>query len=166
MHKKEQFRIQLKFKYFRAYSHQAKALLAKMLGGNTLILIAPFTSSNTTSGNFHSRCEHNIDLNREQIEQRHCFQIHAHALEFFTNTQSWQCWHHCQLCIPCIWSFSLYLLQLMLVNVKLEIKRGMRIPCQGYTFYRTSWFLMAGPKQSWQCWHFCIARSLWKTLLI
>ena len=47
-------------------------------------------------------------------------------VEFFANTESWQYWHYCQLCIS---SFLLYLHQLMQVNE----------------------FLMAELKQSWQC---------------
>ena len=27
-------------------------------------------------------------------------------IEFFTFTQSWQCWHYCQLCIPVHMRFS------------------------------------------------------------
>ena len=26
--------------------------------------------------------------------------------EFFTNTQGWQCWHYCQLCVPIYLEFS------------------------------------------------------------
>ena len=63
-----------------------------------------------------------------------------------------------------ICSFPLYLHKLMLVNVKLEIKRYMRITFKGYLLYWTGWFLMAELKQSCQHWHSCIAGSLWKTL--
>ena len=41
----------------------------------------------------------------------------------------------------------------------------MGIIFQGQMFYWNSWFLMAELKRSWQCWHSCIAESLWKTLL-
>ena len=37
-------------------------------------------------------------------EYFHC--VLYHPFEFFTNTQSWQCWHYCQLCIPIYLQFS------------------------------------------------------------
>ena len=42
----------------------------------------------------------------------------------------------------------------------------MRIMLQGCTLHRSSLFLMAQLKWSWQHWHSCIAKSLWKTLFI
>ena len=30
----------------------------------------------------------------------------ATTFGFFTNTQNWQCWHYCQLCIPTYFQFS------------------------------------------------------------
>ena len=64
-----------------------------------------------------------------------------------------------------ICSFLLYLQQMISVNMKLEIKGYMGIIFQGQMPYWNSWFLMAELKQSWQCWHSCIAESLWKTFL-
>ena len=81
---------------------------------------------------------------------------------FFTITQSWQCWRYCQLCIPIHLEFSSFLQQMMPVNVKLDINGYMRIIFEGYMFYWNSWFIMVELKQSWQCWHSCIAESLWK----
>ena len=60
--------------------------------------------------------------------------------EFFTNTQSWQCWHYCQNLFLHVCSFLHYLHQLMLVNVKLKINGYMRITFKGYTLPWTSWF--------------------------
>ena len=82
--------------------------------------------------------------------------IKSSIFEFFTSTQSWQCWHYCQLCVPIYCSFLPYLHQLMLVSVKLEIERYINVIFQGYTFYWTRWFLMAHLKPSWQCGHSCI----------
>ena len=53
------------------------------------------------------------------------------SIGFFTNTQSWQYWHYCQLCIPYIYSFLLYFHHMMLANVKLIINGNKRIKVQG-----------------------------------
>ena len=62
--------------------------------------------------------------------------------------------------LPYICSFRLYLHQLMVVNVKLDIKGYMRIVFQGYMLNWTRGLLMAEVKLSWQCWYSHIAESL------
>ena len=62
-----------------------------------------------------------------------------------------------------IHKFLLYLHHMILVNRKLSVS-GCKILFQGCRLHRLSSFLMAQLKQSWQCWHFCILESLWKTL--
>ena len=53
------------------------------------------------------------------------------TLEFFSNTQSLQCWHYCQICISIFLQFSSYLSPVMSVNMKLE---GKEITFWGYMF--------------------------------
>ena len=84
----------------------------------------------------------------------------SNANEFFTNTQSWQHWHYCQLVLPYVCSFLFYFHHLKLVNLKLEIKGYW-----GLHLMVTCLILMTELKQSWQCWYSWIAESLWKTLL-
>ena len=66
---------------------------------------------------------------------------------------------------PYICSFLLYLHQLMLVNVKLEIKGCRRIIFQGYNALWGQLTFNGRAKQSWQWWYSCVVESLWKTPL-
>ena len=82
----------------------------------------------------------------------------------FTNTQIWQYYHYCQLCISLYFQFH-YLHHMMLVNVKLHVRGCKRIIIKGCRLHYSSSFLMVQLKQRWQYWHFCIAESLWRTVL-
>ena len=65
-----------------------------------------------------------------------------------------------------ICSFLPYFHCMILVNVKLDIGGYKTNKLQGYRLHWSSLFLMVHLKWSWQCWHSCVAQSLWKTLLI
>ena len=65
---------------------------------------------------------------------------------------------------PHICSFHLYLHHMLLVNMTLDISWYNRVTFQGCTLQWSSSFLMEQLKQSWQYWHSCIVKSLWKTL--
>ena len=79
-------------------------------------------------------------------------------IAFSTITQSGQYWF----VSPYICSFFLYLHQLMLINLKLEIKEYVRIIFQGYMLCTASWFFIAELKWSW---HSCIRERSWTTLM-
>ena len=86
---------------------------------------------------FHNRC-----VNTTEHEN--------HRADEFSTKQNWQCWHYWKLCIVIysyICSFLLHLPRLMLGNVKLEIRRYMRITFLVYKFYWMGWFSMAQLKQ-------------------
>ena len=106
--------------------------------------------------NFHFKCNKLIKLYRSRSSSS------ERISRVFTNTQSWQCWHYCQLCIP------IYLLfpTLFFYNYvsKCEI-RFERIPDTVIRFRgcKFCWFAScptAQPKQSWQCWHSCVMERL------
>ena len=65
-----------------------------------------------------------------------------HTFEFFTNKQTWQCWHYCQRCTQYI-CFLLYLHQLMSVNIKIEMKGNIKIKFQGYALH-WKWLIFTG----------------------
>ena len=58
-----------------------------------------------------------------------------------------------------------YLHQMILVNVKLDDSGYMSITFPGWRIHWSCLFLMAQLKQSCQYWHFCVAQSLWKTIV-
>ena len=85
----------------------------------------------------------------------------------FTNTQNWQYWHYCQLCIHIHLQFtSLFVpYDLSIDYVNLDASGYKRVIFQGCILHWSSSFLMAQLKQSWQYWHSCIAERLWKHFL-
>ena len=60
----------------------------------------------------------------------------------------------------CCHIFAVFFFFAPSVNVKLEIREWDEDYIQGYKFDWTGSYLMAQVKQSWKCWHFCIAESL------
>ena len=95
-------------------------------------------------------------------------------IEFFTNTRRGQCWHCCQLCIPIYLLFSplfdYYYVSKCEIRFKGTLKNyisSLYIALDHFTFLTHSHtfphtFLMAQPKQSWQCWHSRVMGTLWK----
>ena len=61
--------------------------------------------------------------------------------------------------------FLLYFWNILLVNMKINIRGFNRITFQGCRLHWSSSFLMAKLKRSWQDWYSCIVESLWKTLV-
>ena len=63
------------------------------------------------------------------------------AFGYLTNTQNWQYWYYCQLCIPIYLQFPSFLHHIMLVNVVLEVCGCKRIIFAGCKLYWHSKFL-------------------------
>ena len=57
-----------------------------------------------------------------------------------------------------------YVNHMMLVNMEIDVSEKKRITCWGYRFHWSSSFRMVELKRSWQYWHSCVAKNLWKPL--
>ena len=79
------------------------------------------------------------------------------AIVFFTITQSWQCWHYCQLCIPTNLQFSSLFASTVVRKCEIRNQGVHEDYISRLHAYWNNQFLLAELKRSWQCWHSCIA---------